>query len=228
MKSLRWPSGLFFALLCFSTPLRAERHSLELDHSAQIGDRIAWFVPRNHDPQTAPSLALVNEPRETGALKSGWILKPEFFIDQGKSIATLKVPEGSSLYGTGEVTGPLLRNDKSIAIWNTDNFAYKKDGGRRLYQSHPWVLGVRPDGTAFGVLFDTTWKAELRTGSHEIAFESEGPPFRVIVIDRDSPQAVMRGLAELTGKMPLPIPIIQTRAFARLRTSFASVSSPAM
>ena len=31
-----------------------------------------------------------------------------------------------------------------------------------------------------------------------------GAPFRVVVIDRDSPQAVVRGLAEVTGKMPMP------------------------
>ena len=39
-------------------------------------------------------------------------------------------------------------------MWNTDNGMYRVDGGTRLYQTHPWVLGVRPDGTAFGVLFD--------------------------------------------------------------------------
>ncbi len=109
-----------------------------------------------------------------------------------------------SLYGTGEVTGTLLRNGKSITLWNTDNYAYHKDHGRRLYQSHPWVLGLRADGSAFGVLFDTTWKGELATDSDKIVLTTEGGPFRVAVIDRESPEAVMRGLAELTGKMPLP------------------------
>lgn len=59
------------------------------------------------------------------------------------------------------MTGPLLRNGQKIKLWNTDNGMYRVDGGSRLYQTHPWVLGVRPDGTAFGVLFDSFWKAEL-------------------------------------------------------------------
>ena len=137
-------------------------------------------------------------------MAADWKLTPEFFQKNGKAGASLAIPEGASLYGTGEVTGPLLRNGKSIVIWNTDSYAYGDLKGPRLYQSHPWVLGVRPDGTAFGVLFETTWKATLDTGADKIVFRSEGAPFRVVVIDRESPQAVVRGLAELTGKMPFP------------------------
>ena len=195
---------LLFQFLFFAPELLAERHLLDLDHSAQIGDGIAWFVPRGYNPHTTPSLALVAEPHEQHFLSSDWSLQPQFFAEAGETWVSLKVPPGSSLYGTGEVNGPLLRNEKSIEIWNTDNFAYKKDNGLRLYQSHPWVLGVRPDGSAFGIFFDTTWKGELRTGTDEIVFKSDGPAFRVAVISRDSPQAVMRGLAELIGKMPLP------------------------
>jgi len=76
-------------------------------------------------------------------------------------------------------------------------------GGRGSNQSHPWVLAVRPDGSAFGVLADTTWATEINLDGR-IEFTSEGPSFPLLVIDRESPQAVLRGLAELTGKMPLP------------------------
>jgi len=31
-----------------------------------------------------------------------------------------------------------------------------------LYQAHPWVLGVRKDGSAFGVLAETTHCCEIR------------------------------------------------------------------
>ncbi len=184
--------------------LSAGTQRIKIERAAQIGRGIVLFVPEGYNSLKTPSLALVAPPRESGPMPRGWTLVPEFSAGNGKASASLVVPKDASLYGTGEVSGPLLRNDKSIEIWNTDNFAYKKDNGRRLYQSHPWVLGVRPDGTAFGVLFDTTWKSELQTGSDEIVFKSEGPAFRVIVIDRSSPQAVMRGLAELIGAMPLP------------------------
>ena len=132
-------------------------------------------------------------------------MDPGFFPPAAKlSEANITAPEGTSFYGTGEVTGPLLRNNTTIGLWNTDNFNWNRANGSRLYQSHPWVLAVRPDGSAFGVLFDTTWKSRLKCGDHDIRFESDGPAFRVFVIDRSSPDEVLRGLAELIGTMPLP------------------------
>lgn len=113
------------------------------------------------------------------------------------------MPEGTSIYGGGEVTGSLLRNGKTIKLWNTDSGAYGVDNGTRLYQSHPWMMGVRKDGTAFGILFDTSWKAELSSTDNKIELRSEGELFRVFIIDRESPQAVVRGLSELTGTMPM-------------------------
>jgi alpha-glucosidase len=130
--------------------------------------------------------------------------KPQFFTKGASSIVTFALPPRVSLYGTGEVTGSLLRNGKHIELWNTDNLKYQRAGGRRLYQSHPWVLGVREDGSSFGILFDTTWKASLKTGCQKIVFKSAGGSCRVVVIDRASPQAVLQGLATLTGTMPLP------------------------
>ncbi len=199
-------AGLLFVLLAMGpvAAVRAERQPGTIEREARIGDGIALFVPTGYKPQRTPSIALASAPQELGMVEPSWKLVPEFFLESGKAGASLAVPPGASLYGTGEVTGPLLRNGQKIELWNTDNFAYHKADGKRLYQSHPWVLGVRPDGTAFGVLFDTTWKAELQTGNDRITFQSQGAPFRVIVIDRDSPQAVVRGLAEMTGKMPMP------------------------
>ena len=77
------------------------------------------FVPAGYQPANHPSLALVAPPKEIGALPADWTLLPEFSVDGGHARASLAVPAGSSLYGTGEVTGPLLRNDRSITLWNT-------------------------------------------------------------------------------------------------------------
>ena len=52
------------------------------------------------------------------------------------------------------------------------------------------MMGVRKDGTAFGILFDTTWKAELSSTDEKIELRSEGELFRVFIIDRESPQAI--------------------------------------
>ncbi len=169
-----------------------------------IGRNISVFYPKNyHQEDHYPSIALLNEPKAMGNVPSDWKLKPRFYVRNGKSYATLPIAKGTSLYGTGENTGSLLRNGKKVTLWNTDNYEYKKDGGKRLYQSHPWVLGVNADGTAFGVIADNTWKQDIEL-TDSIRFISEGPAFRVIVIQRNSPQEVLKALAGLTGKMEMP------------------------
>ncbi|MDR1122075.1 MAG: DUF5110 domain-containing protein, partial [Dysgonamonadaceae bacterium] len=131
-------------------------------------------------------------------------LTPQFEVINGKANASLALSGEISLYGGGEVTGPLLRNGQTIKLWNTDTGAYGVEDGKRLYQAHPWVLGVRRDGTAFGVIFDSSWKSELTTHSDKIEFNTEGALFRIYIIDRESPQAVLKGLAELTGTIQMP------------------------
>ncbi len=182
----------------------AAQKAVSIQGKTTVGDRIAMFVPEGFDKAKTPSLILENEPVPTGKLSSGWKLIPEFSLSNDKASALLKLTGDVSLYGGGEVTGPLLRNGQSIKLWNTDTGAYSVEGGKRLYQSHPWVMGVRKDGTAFGILFDSSWKSELHTKSDVITFNTEGSLFRVFIIDRESPQAVLKGLAELTGTIKMP------------------------
>lgn len=188
-------------MLCFTGWLSA--HNVKMEKEVIVGDGIAKFVPKGFNLSQMPSFALKAEPQEKGMLPSNWQLYPIVEKKKGYASAYLDVPQGTSLYGGGEVTGPLLRNGQSIKLWNTDSGAYSVDNGKRLYQSHPWVMGVRPDGTSFGILFDTPYKAELTTTDERINFETEGELFRIFVIDRESPQAVIKGLAELIGTMPM-------------------------
>lgn len=188
-------------MLCFTGWLSA--HNVKMEKEVIVGDGIAKFVPKGFNLSQMPSFALKAEPQEKGMLPSNWQLYPIVEKKKGHASAYLDVPQGTSLYGGGEVTGPLLRNGQSIKLWNTDSGAYSVDNGKRLYQSHPWIMGVRPDGTSFGILFDTPYKAELTTTDERINFETEGELFRIFVIDRESPQAVIKGLAELIGTMPM-------------------------
>lgn len=188
-------------MLCFTGWLSA--HNVKMEKEVIVGDGIAKFVPKGFNLSQIPSFALKAEPQEKGMLPSNWQLYPIMEKKKGHASAYLDVPQGTSLYGGGEVTGPLLRNGQSIKLWNTDSGAYSVDNGKRLYQSHPWVMGVRPDGTSFGILFDTPYKAKLTTTDERINFETEGGLFRIFVIDRESPQAVIKGLAELIGTMPM-------------------------
>ena len=169
-----------------------------------IGKNVSIFYPAHYDAKPhQPSFALLKEPKAMGEIPATWTLKPTFYSKNGKTIATLPIAKGTSLYGTGEVTGSLLRNGQKRDLWNTDNFKYSLHEGKRLYQSHPWVLGVNKDGTAFGIMADNTWKQSIDL-SDSIRFISNGPAFRVLVIQRNSPQEVVEELARLVGKMQMP------------------------
>ncbi|HZW10050.1 MAG TPA: TIM-barrel domain-containing protein [Phycisphaerales bacterium] len=150
-----------------------------------------------------PSVALVAPPEPLGPAPDGLRVVPEFFeTEEGREGFAITVAPGTSLYGTGEVAGPLLRNGRVIECWNHDAYGYDARTPH-LYQSHPWVLAVRPDGSAFGVLADTTFRTwiDLTSG---ITMTADGPDFAVIVIDRTSPQDVVTTLADLTGKIEMP------------------------
>jgi alpha-glucosidase len=169
-----------------------------------LGEGIARFYEPNVTiKDLPPSMSLEGEPKVIGQVPAGWILRPQFGMEKnGQHTTTIKIESGTSLYGTGEVFGPLLRNGYVTECWNTDAYGYNSPI-QSLYQSHPWVLAVRKDGTAFGVLADTTWRCRIDL-TKEIKFSAEGPSFPVIVIDANSPANVMRKLASLVGKLPMP------------------------
>ena len=168
-------------------------------------DSVAVFYPKAYDAsQHQPSPIFEHEPAAVLPLRSDWRLRPVFSERDGKNIATIRTGQGTDLYGTGEVTGPLRRNGRTISLWNIDTPAYGVDGGSHLYQSHPWVMGVRSDGSAFGIIADNTWRQSIQTLDNEVVFTSEGPAFRVVIIERNSPQALMQALVNLTGTMELP------------------------
>ncbi|KAK4422453.1 Alpha-glucosidase 2 [Sesamum alatum] len=85
---------------------------------------------------------------------------PSFECVLGQQIVTIEFPPNTSFYGTGEVSGQLERTGKRIFTWNTDAWGYGA-GTTSLYQSHPWVLAVLPNGEALGVLADTTRRCEI-------------------------------------------------------------------
>lgn len=177
---------------------------LPVVYRALVGKGIAEFIPKGFDVRKTPSLILEKEPKSVGQIPDTWSVCPEFFKVNDKTSVHIPIKGKVSLYGGGEVTGPLLRNGQFVKMWNTDTGAYKVDNGKRLYQTHPWVLCVREDGSAFGILFDTTWKAVLHTDADQVVFDTEGNSFRVFIIDRKTPQDVLRGLSELIGTIPMP------------------------
>jgi alpha-glucosidase len=120
----------------------------------------------------------------------------------GRPLAVVGLEAGDSVYGTGLCAGPLERTGERVVCWNSDVPAYD-ERNEALYQSHPWVLVVRGDGTCFGVLADTTWRVEVDT-SDGIRFLASGPAHGVLILDGPTPAEVLERLAHLTGSMPMP------------------------
>jgi alpha-glucosidase len=174
--------------------------------SEMIAEGVARFYFAGSGPGTVlPSFALLKPLSKTGDVAASWTARPSFArLADGRLEARLAIEPGTSLYGTGEVPGPLLRNGRRTITWNLDAYGYAPEWPN-LYKSHPWVLAVRADGTAFGVLADTTWRTEILSG-HEgaITFRAEGPEFPVIVIEGATPAEVVTRLAGITGAMPMP------------------------
>ncbi|PXY47212.1 TIM-barrel domain-containing protein [Flavobacterium hydrophilum] len=172
--------------------------------SNMAGDNIAVFYPNNFNPShTLPSLIFLNDLTDKGTVPASWSIKPVFSTVNGKSTVKISYTGSVDFYGNGEVSGPLKRNDTQVTLWNSEAPNYWIDNGTRLYQSHPWIMGVRPDGTAFGIIADHTWKQSFVI-TNPVTITSEGPGFRVIVIERNSPQELVKTLGELTGKIELP------------------------
>ena len=144
-----------------------------------INDSVAVFYPAGYDAkQHLPSPIFLRELTPTQPLPPDWQLSPTFSVKDSQHIAAFNVGD-ADLYGCGEVYGNLRHNGESVGLWNKDNGLYMAEDGHRLYQSHPWVLGVRKDGTAFGLIADNTWKSRI-TADTTVTFASEGPAFRVV------------------------------------------------
>ena len=196
----RFLSLLALGLLCglAATPSPATETAVE-----ELAPGMHRIFPST-DARPRPSLCLQPEYGDTRPL-TGFprdLPRPAFATIQGRHSVTIDIAEGTDLYGTGEVPGALRRNGSRTVAWNTDAYAWGLDS-LSLYQSHPWVLAVRADGSSFGVIADTPERCliDLRQG---IRFEAAGPAFPVIIIEGESPQEVVRGLSTLTGTMPLP------------------------
>ncbi len=162
------------------------------------------FIAADTNPDSlVPSMGLVRPFDAIGQVPRAWATVPEFFeTEQGREGFRIETGAGTSLYGTGEVSGPLLRNGRVTEAWNLDAYGYGDDAPN-LYKSYPWVLALREDGTAFGVYADTTYRVRIDL-TDGIEMVSDGPDFAVIVIEADSPQKVVMAFADLTGKIEMP------------------------
>ncbi|MEN0020716.1 MAG: TIM-barrel domain-containing protein [Planctomycetota bacterium] len=174
------------------------------DKAVRVGEITCRFrSPDAADQSFLASACLIEGRDPLGPMPSDFRPIPRFSVDkEGRNLIRVDTDPTVSLYGTGEVAGPMLRNCQTTTLWNTDSFGYDIHTPA-LYQSHPWVLAVRSDGSAFGVLIDSTYRMEidLTAGIHA---KCDGPPPPVYIVNAESPQRVLEKLAKLVGTTPLP------------------------
>ncbi|KAI3987673.1 hypothetical protein MKX01_028407 [Papaver californicum] len=129
---------------------------------------------------------------------------PTFEYVDAQQIISIELPTGTSLYGTGEVSGQLERTGKRVFTWNTDAWGYGS-GTTSLYQSHPWVLAVLPNGEALGVLADTTQCCEIDLRKDSTIKIKALAPYPVITFGPfASPTAVLQTLSRAIGTVFMP------------------------
>ncbi|KAF5753750.1 putative alpha-glucosidase [Helianthus annuus] len=154
-----------------------------------------------------PSLSFVNpKERDTPLVHihktPSYIPTYEFVADQ--QIVYFELPAGTSFYGTGEVSGQLERTGKRVFTWNTDAWGYGS-GTTSLYQSHPWVLAILPNGDALGILADTTRRCEIDLRKESTVKLIASSPYPVITFGPfASATNVLTSLSHAVGTVFMP------------------------
>jgi alpha-glucosidase len=170
-------------LLGALAPLRAE------PPRDLIGWRTARFFPSEEAARQArPSLAFAREPESIGPVPDDFPFEPRWSRRGGTTFIEVQVPASASLYGLGRAPGTLLRN-----------------GGR--YEGaavSPWIMGVRDDGTAFGVLLDTTWGAAFEVQPGRITIETGDEAPALVIFDLPDPGEVVLALNDRSGRLEMP------------------------
>ncbi|XP_058086523.1 uncharacterized protein LOC131233753 [Magnolia sinica] len=185
----------------------AEATSVNMVFEPILEEGVFRFDCSGNDRDAAyPSLSFVDRKVRDTAIAIHKVPEyvPTFERLHGQQIVCIELPTGTSLYGTGEVSGQLERTGKRIFTWNTDNWGYGS-GTTSLYQSHPWVLAVLPNGEAYGVLADTTRHCEVDLLKESTIKFKSAAAYPVITFGPfASPTAVLVSLSHAIGSVFMP------------------------
>ncbi|MBL8875879.1 MAG: DUF5110 domain-containing protein [Phycisphaerae bacterium] len=208
MLKMRTACVLGAMALAFAAGGRVSAAEVSAGISGPIGKGIwCYFADAEAQKNALPSLALEKARPGIGAPDAATPDGPRFEARGEKTVIRYAVAPNTSLYGTGSVAGPVLRNGRTVTLWNTDAYGYD-DTNPSLYQSHPWILAVLPSGKTKGIMIDSSYRMTIEmpslAGGDIVVTVDGGPMPPVIVIERDTPQEVVKALAELTGTITLP------------------------
>ena len=92
-----------------------------------LAHRVARFVDAGVT-DLEPSVALLDTAPPIADATDDFPVRVHFFeTPDGLEAFSIDIDPGTSLYGTGEVAGPLLRNGRVIDTWNYDAYGYGDD-----------------------------------------------------------------------------------------------------
>lgn len=127
------------------------------------------------------------------------------FIGDGAACYKAADPE-EHFYGFGEKTGPLDKRNWDTVNWNTDTPAKHDDSTKCLYQSMPFLIGLR-GGRAYGIFFDNTYRTYfnmVKENPGYYSFRSEGGNLTYYFMYGPDIRDVVEKYTDLTGRMSMP------------------------
>lgn len=151
-----------------------------------LGTGAARYFESPQAAEASPPSVWLNGHRYTPAKEPKVTVAPAFSTADGVREARVEIPAGTSLYGLGGAAGPLLRNGQPPTEAGT-----------------PWIMAVRPDGSAFGVLADTAWPCEAGLDG-SIVFRTRAPSLPVIILEAANPTELLTALTNLIGRIEMP------------------------
>jgi alpha-glucosidase len=134
-----------------------------------------------------PSFLLEYPPRAPQPIGPEFKLSPQYGEADGRRTISFSFPEGTTYYGLGLAPGGLIRN------------GFTSEASAAM----PWVLAVRPDGAAVGLVPDTTYgcRVDLTSG---LVWSTDDPSPGFMAFDVPMPWEAIRSLHEASGRMEMP------------------------
>lgn len=133
--------------------------------------------------------------KHAASFKKGWVS------------STKLAPVTEKYPGFGQKTGPLFKNMRKMKMWNIDDPRISPDSDP-LYQSCPFMIGLRNDGFAHGIFFDNSGFSYFRLGKTKAAtkafYAAREGPLCYYVIGGPTLKDVVRNFTLLTGRYSLP------------------------
>lgn len=163
---------------------------------------VRWYPSAEAMAGAPPSLIVQIPSSRFGPGPEHARITPEFAVADGRVSARIAIEPGTSLYGAGAVPGPLLLNGRTFVSAPADR-DLKPPATDAASLALPWIVAIRPDGTAFGVMADTTWRTEIDL-TDGITLRADGPTLPVIVVDADTPMSPPAAFSQIAGWQEIP------------------------